>query len=278
VCSRLWGRRWGRRGGSGSVARRTVCWRRWALWLSITALIELTVGWQDICFGIVKASEALVGFGLAYALHRLACLTNLNVLYRSNHIIIIIDLSKSWGISSQNQIDLPHIPSHIPFDPYFNFSNSPISTTLNSLLAHNTTLSTNPGRYPPPTITPSLHVRPCHNSSSASIPQIAPFTLTIHCATRSVTSSLNPGTLVRSRLVSGCACVGTFHPFPVPFFKSSLFNTLILTGGRGRKYSVYALARKLDIANRVGRSVERRPRSGRWKSAGARGRMVRSAV
>jgi hypothetical protein len=51
-----------------------------------------------------------------------------------------------------------------------------------------------------------------------------------------------------------------------------------LTGGRGRKYSVYALARKLDIANRVGKIVEKRPRSGRWKSAGARGRMVRSAV
>jgi hypothetical protein len=41
---------------------------------------------------------------------------------------------------------------------------------------------------------------------------------------------------------------------------------------------VYALARKLLIASRVGISVEKRPRSGRWKSAGARGRMVRRRV
>lgn len=51
-----------------------------------------------------------------------------------------------------------------------------------------------------------------------------------------------------------------------------------LTGGSGKKYSAYALAIKLVIANRVGRKVDRLARRGMWKSAGTRGRAVRRRV
>jgi hypothetical protein len=170
-------------------------------------------------------------------------------------------------------------PSHIAFDRYFNFSNSPRSTTRNSLLAHNTTLSTKPGRYPPPTIAPSLHVRPCHNSSIASKKHTTSLTCTTYLPTKSATSSETYGTGLRS--ASGAStCAGTFHPYP-PFLSvlsSDVLIILTLTGGSGRKYSVYALARKLAIAAKLGMNAETLASSGMCRSAGARGSAERRRV
>lgn len=83
-------------------------------------------------------------------------------------------------------------------------------------------------------------------------------------------------------------CEEEFHayPLPLPYFlpmllppvKSDEFITLIFCGGRGRKYRVYALARKLDMASRVGIKLDRLRSCGTERSAGARGRVVRRRV
>ena len=67
-------------------------------------------------------------------------------------------------------------------------------------------------------------------------------------------------------------------PPPPPLFKSSVLITETLTGGNGKKYSAYALTRKLVIASNAGRKVETLARSGMWNSAGTRGRVVRRRV
>jgi hypothetical protein len=48
--------------------------------------------------------------------------------------------------------------------------------------------------------------------------------------------------------------------------------TPTLTGGRGRKYSVYALAHRLVIATKLGMTVDRAKRRGMYSSVGASGR------
>jgi hypothetical protein len=68
-----------------------------------------------------------------------------------------------------------------------------------------------------------------------------------------------------------------FFP-PPPLFKSSVLMIETLTGGKGKKYSAYALARKLVIARIVGRKVERLASSGMWNKAGTSGRVVRRRV
>lgn len=175
--------------------------------------------------------------------------------------------------------------SHIPFDPYFNFSNSPKSTTLNSLLAHITTLNTKPGKNPPPTPIPSLQLRPCHSSRIASKTHITPFAGTTYFANKSATSSDTHGTGLRSCVIASLLLVFVFvfNPYPppplfFPAFNSSVLMIPTLTGGSGKKYSAYALARKLAIASKVGMKLDMLARSGMWKSAGARGRMVRRRV
>jgi hypothetical protein len=160
-------------------------------------------------------------------------------------------------------IPLASLIPHVALEPYFSFSSSPKSTTRNSLRAHSTTLSTKPGKYPPPTIIPSLHVRPCHSSSNANSTHIAPFAGTMYFPTNSAISSERYGTGLHSCFASADA--GTFHPYP-PFFcvlSSDVLIMPILTGGSGKKYSVYALARKLVIAKRLGKKAERLVRSGR---------------
>ena len=52
----------------------------------------------------------------------------------------------------------------------------------------------------------------------------------------------------------------------------------ILIGGKGRKYNVYALARKLAIARRVGIKLDRPKSCGMENSAGASGKTRRRRV
>jgi hypothetical protein len=49
-------------------------------------------------------------------------------------------------------------------------------------------------------------------------------------------------------------------------------------GGKGKKYSVYALARKLNIARRVGKKAEMLRRRGRCNKAGTSGKSDRRKV
>jgi hypothetical protein len=53
---------------------------------------------------------------------------------------------------------------------------------------------------------------------------------------------------------------------------------LIFCGASGRKYSVYALARKLAIAARLGMTVEMPMSRGMCRRAGARGSALRRSV
>ena len=107
---------------------------------------------------------------------------------------------------------------------------------------------------------------------------------TMYFANKSATSSERYGTGLRSCFgVSGAA--GTFHPypplFPFPFdwvFRSDVCIIPTLTGGSGRKYNAYALARKLAISTRLGTMVEKLMRSGRWSRAGTRGRSESAIV
>jgi len=186
---------------------------------------------------------------------------------------------------SQTVTFSPPSISYVSFAPIFNFSNSLISMTRNSRLAHSTTLSTNPGKYPPPTMTPSLQLRARKSSSSASRTHTPAFAGTMYFASTSAVSSETYGTSLLLSCFVASGAPGVFHPYPPAFFffptsfcRSDVCIIPTLTGGSGRKYRAYALARKLVIVRRVGRKVDVRVRRGRWKRAGAKGREERSRV
>jgi hypothetical protein len=164
-----------------------------------------------------------------------------------------------------------------------NFSNSPRSTTRNSIRAHRTTPNINPGKNPPPIVKLSLHSWPEKNSSTTSIMHTPVFAGTMYFANTSVTSSLSPGTGRLSAFIALSPPV--FNPYPrifffcpTPLLSSFAFITPTFCGGNGKKYSVYALARKLVIASRFGRNVLMLSRSGMCRSAGTRGKSDRRRV
>jgi hypothetical protein len=127
-------------------------------------------------------------------------------------------------------------------------------------------------------VMPPLHVRMCHSSKSASRTHIALFAETMYFASTSATSSDIYGTGRLSRLFVVVCVFQAYPPLFVRVFSSEVFIIPTFTGGSGKKYSAYALARRLAIALKLGRKVAERARSGMCRSAGIRGKVQSASV
>jgi hypothetical protein len=196
-------------------------------------------------------------------------------------MLLSLLIAVGWGISRSKTLKcISSFLAHVALLPYFRPSSCPRSTTRSSRRAHNTTLNTKPGKYPPPTVMPSLHVRACQSSKSARSTHVALFAGMMYFSSASAASSGIYGTGLRSCLVDAVVVAGTFQPYPTLFFvfSSDVFIIPTCTGGSGKKYSAYALARKLAIATRLGRRVSRRARSRVCRNAGMSGSAVSRSV